>query len=243
LGIHTLSRLPGALFQLPFLIALMFVIPRTRVCLSESPAGEQIRVHLRLRRWGLPRFRLAQGVLHLPADFATYLRGRRRQAVRTNVSRARSRGISCTQTVTSSGPFGPAEHWQAMREPGVVVGEAWVTIDDECALLHSLVTSEPDVRWLLHTAIVERLCAHGCRQLLTNSYDAFLMSTGQQHFQHLLGYSVERVKPRPPRSPRVGILAARQHGGRAARAPAYRVLDARPSAAACSRSASSAHLR
>lgn len=31
---------------------------------------------------GLPRFRLAQGVLYLPADFFVYVRGKRRQAVR-----------------------------------------------------------------------------------------------------------------------------------------------------------------
>jgi hypothetical protein len=92
-----------------------------------------------------------------------------------------------------SGPFGSAECWQAWSRTGALVGEAWVTVDDECALLHSLVTSESDVRWLLHTAIVEQLCARGCRQLLTNSHDAFLMPAGQQHFQHLLGYSVERL--------------------------------------------------
>jgi hypothetical protein len=56
-----------------------------------------------------------------------------------------------------------------------------------------MVTSETDVRWLLHAAIIEQLCDRGCRQLLTNSHDAFLMAPGQQYFQRLLGYSVERV--------------------------------------------------
>ena len=190
---RTLPRVPRSLLRLPYLIAFLVAIPQTEVRLSEDPSGERIRAHLRLRRWGLPRFRLAQGVLHVPADFATYMRGRRRQALRTNVARARARGIGCTQTILGSGPFGPAEHWQARTRAGILVGEAWVTVDAECALLHSLVTSESDVRWLLHASIVERLCLGGCRQLLTNSHDAFLMPAGQQHFQHLLGYSVERV--------------------------------------------------
>src|ERR1700691_290963 len=87
---QTLPRVPRSLLQLPYLIAFLLAIPRTQVRLSGGPSGERIRAHLQLRRWGLPRFRLAQGVLHLPTDFATYMRGRRRQALRTNVSRARS---------------------------------------------------------------------------------------------------------------------------------------------------------
>lgn len=75
------------------------------------------------------------------------------------------------------------------------MGEAWVTIDDDCALLHGMVCSEPYVRWLLHTEIVKRLCAHSCRMLLTNSHDAPLLSPGQQYFQRLLGYSVARLRP------------------------------------------------
>ncbi len=218
-SIHTLLCIPRSVLQLPYLIAFLFAIPRTEVRLSRCPSGERIRAHLRQRRCGLPRFRLAQGVLHVPADYATYMRGRRKQALRTNVSRARSRGIRCTQIGSCSGPFGPAEHWLARNRAGTLVGEAWVTVDEQCALLHSLVTTESDVRWLLHTAIVERLCVRGCRQLLTNSHDAFLMPTGQQHFQHLLGYSVERVRPRASRS--------RSQGSTRPRRIAYRVSSTR----------------
>jgi hypothetical protein len=77
------------------------------------------------------------------------------------------------------------------------VGEAWVTVDHQCALLHSLGSSEPNVRWALHSAIVEHLCVTGCRQLLTNSHDVFLMAPGQQYFQRLLGYSVGRLRVCP----------------------------------------------
>ena len=156
----------------------------------------------------MPRFRLAQGVLHLPDDYATYLRGRQRQAVRTNVSRARNDGLRCVRIAVPQwtppehgrAPGAPVERWQAINRAGLVVGDAWVTVDDECALLHSLISSEPNVRWALHSTIVEHLCMSGCRHLLTNSHDVFLMPPGQQYFQRLLGYSVGRLSVSPKRS-------------------------------------------
>jgi hypothetical protein len=36
---------------------------------------------------------------------------------------------------------------------GARVGDAWLTVDEDCALLHSLASGEQDVRWLLHTEI------------------------------------------------------------------------------------------
>jgi hypothetical protein len=190
-----------ALCWLPYLIGLLCLAPRTSINVSKGPSGELIRSHLRLRRWGLPRFRLAQGVLHLPEEYATYLRGRSRQAVRTNIARAQGRGIRCTSATVhgwlpaehSCGQGAPVEYWRATNRAGTLVGEAWVTVDQQCALLHSMTTSETDVRWFLHAAITEQLCARGCRQLLTDSHDAFLLPPGQQYFQHRLGYSVERV--------------------------------------------------
>ena len=89
----------------------------------------------------------------------------------------------------------PTEHWRATDRHGILVGEAWLTVDNECALLHAMACSQTDVRWLLHTEIVERLCASSCRLLLTNSFDAPLLTPGQQYFQQLLGYSVARLCP------------------------------------------------
>jgi hypothetical protein len=210
-GARTPRDCARAMLQLPYLLALLWLIPRTRLHLSASPSGKRIRAHLRLRRWGLPRFRLAQGVLHLPSTHAAYMRGRSKQAVRTNFARARARGIQATYTTVAgwtplehpSAPDAPVQHWQATSQAGVVLGEAWVTVDAQCALLHSLVTTESDVRWLLHTAIVEQMCLLGCRQLITNSHDAFLMPAGQQYFQRLLGYSIERLRLYPSFSPRM----------------------------------------
>jgi hypothetical protein len=216
-GARTPLGLMRALALLPYLLVLLCAVPRTRLRLSSSSSGDLIRSHLRLRHWGLPRFRLAQGVLHLPPSYTTYLRGRSKQAVRTNVARAKARGIESSYTIAPEwtplenprARAAPAQHWQARNRAGVIVGEAWMTVDEDCALLHSLVTKETDVRWLLHTAIVEQLCSRGCRQLLTDSYDAFLMPAGQQYFQRLLGYSVERLYLHPSFSPRmVGVSRA-----------------------------------
>ncbi|MGH2833432.1 MAG: hypothetical protein ACRDK2_11730, partial [Solirubrobacteraceae bacterium] len=174
-----------------------------------------IAEHLARRRWGLPRFRLAQGVLYLPADFSAYVRGKRRQAVRTNIRRAREQGMRCEYaTMPDWKPFehpgdpgnrgltqaAASERWRVTDRDGVCVCEALLTVDGEVALLHALVAHAQHARWLLHAAMVERLCASSCRMLLTNSHDVLLLSPGQQHFQHLLGYSIARLHPQPPRA-------------------------------------------
>lgn len=210
----TLRSLPRILKEVPILIRFLYALPLTKVGLTDRPAGLAIAEHLSLKRWGIPRFRLAQGVLHLPPDFASYLSGRRRQAVRTNVRRATDLGIDCHSRTLSAWTrpgekltrSAPVEHWWAAGRDGTTVGEAWLTVDDECALLQSMSCSERYARWLLHTAIVERLCAARCRILLTNSFDLPLMSPGQQYFQRLLGYSIARVRLHPSS----GALAVRR---------------------------------
>jgi hypothetical protein len=197
-------RAARALWQLPALFAYLLALARVDVRLSDDPAGVAISEHLALRRWGVPRFRLAQGILQLPPDFASYLRGRRRQALRTNMRRSADRGIECHSTTIAAWRrpergvtrLAPAEYWWATGPNGAIVGEAWLTVDRECALLQSLASAEPYARWSLHAAIVERLCLCGCNLLITNSFDAPLMTPGQQYFQRLLGYSIARLRPR-----------------------------------------------
>lgn len=189
---------------LPALAVYLLTLPRVDVPTSADGAGLILRDHLSLRRWGMPRFRLAQGVLHLPPDFDAYLCGRRRQAVRTNLHRARERGMECHGNALAAwngrvhelGTI-PVEHWWAVDGHGGTVAEAWLSVDEHCALLHGMASTAAYGRWALHTAVVERLCRTGCSLLITNSHDAVLMPPGQQHFQHLLGYSVARLRPVP----------------------------------------------
>ncbi len=182
-------------------------LPEVEVRLTGSANGRMIGEHLAIRdgrRW---RFRHAQGVLQLPSDSASYLRGRRRQAVRTNVGHARRAGLIVSSFAIDDWrpgegdhrrPFiapGPVERWVVLDRTPLVVADAILSVDENVALLQGMVSWESNARWLLHTAIVERLCGN-CDLLLTNSEDAYLMSPGAQHFQRLLGYEVARLRVR-----------------------------------------------
>jgi hypothetical protein len=66
------------------------------VTLSDSRSGQVIREYFSRRSLGvLPVTRFCRGVLVLPRDHAEYLRGRRRQALRTNLRHATEAGIRC----------------------------------------------------------------------------------------------------------------------------------------------------
>lgn len=183
-------------------------LPEVEVRLTGSPTGRMIEQHLAIREGRGWRYRNAQGVLRLPDDFATYMRGRRRQAVRTNIGHARRAGLTTASYAVDDWrpgkgdtrrPFltpGPIERWMAFDPDGSVAGDSILSVDDGVALLHGMVAWKEHARWLLHTAIVESLCGR-CEILLTNSEDAYLMSSGAQHFQRLLGYDIARLRVRP----------------------------------------------
>ncbi len=193
----------------PVLLSYRLRLPSIRIRLTESPAGRMIGEHFAIRDGNRWRYRGAQGVLSLPAEYSQYLRGRHRQAVRTNVRHARQAGLSvkfCAEDGWEPGSDdsravhitpGPVERWSVFTADGEVIAQAILSVDEEVALLHGLVsygsqdTGHP--RWLLHAAIVERLCG-SCSVLLTNSDDAYLMDAGNQHFQRLLGYEIRRLK-------------------------------------------------
>ncbi|MBS1887902.1 MAG: hypothetical protein JSU06_12010 [Actinobacteria bacterium] len=183
-------------------------LPSVDVRLSASPAGRMIGQHLSIRERGRWRYRSAQGVLPLPDDFADYMRGRHRQAVRTNLTHARAAGLtveSCTLDSWGPGPEdsraphiapGPIERWTVLDQGGAIVADSILSVDTEVALLHGLTSHVTYARWLLHAAIVERLCG-SCQVLLVNSDDAYLMSPGTRHFQRLLGYQIARLRLKP----------------------------------------------
>ena len=76
--------------------------PRLDVATTDSAAGRLLRDHFGARAFGLvPHNCLCRGVLILPRAHEDYLRGRRRQAVRTNLRRAKAAGIRC-ETVGSA---------------------------------------------------------------------------------------------------------------------------------------------
>jgi hypothetical protein len=78
------------------LIGLLLRTPTEHIDLSRKPAGQALDDYFSQRSLGvIPRKRFCRGVLLLPDDHAAYLRGRRRQALRTNLRRAAAVGIRC----------------------------------------------------------------------------------------------------------------------------------------------------
>ena len=82
--------------RLSALIALLVRTPTEYVALSGTAAGEALDDYFSQRSLGVvPWNRFCRGLLFLPEDHAAYLRGRRRQALRTNLRRAADAGIEC----------------------------------------------------------------------------------------------------------------------------------------------------
>lgn len=192
-------------------------LPVTDLRLTNSPPGRMIAEHFAIRAGRHFRYRSAQGVLALPAEFADYLRGRHRQALRTNVGHARRAGLTVTSYAVDNWQPGvgddrreviapgPIERWMVIDAEGICVGDSILSVDREVALLHGLVSTAPNARWLLHAAIIERLCGD-CQVLLTNTENVYLLAPGHQHLQRLLGFHISRLQvtestgPPPARS-------------------------------------------
>jgi hypothetical protein len=78
------------------LIVLLFRTRSEHVVLSTSLTGEALSAYFNQRSCGVfPQNRLCRGLLVLPEHHSEYLRGRRRQALRTNLRRAEVAGIRC----------------------------------------------------------------------------------------------------------------------------------------------------
>jgi hypothetical protein len=189
-------------------------LPMVAISLTWAPPGRMIGQHFAIREGRRWRYRDAQGVLDIPEDFAQYLRGRHRQAIRTNVGHARKAGLtvmSCAIDNWAPGSEdsrvahitpGPVERWMVLDADREIVADSILSVDEKVALLHGLVSWADYARWLLHASIVERLCGH-CTVLLTNSDDAYLMGAGNLHFQRLLGYRISRLHAARPSRARV----------------------------------------
>ena len=80
-------------------VAFVVLLCRTRpeqVDLSTSMTGQALSGYFNERAFGVfPQNRLCRGLLVLPEHHSDYLRGRRRQALRTNLRRAELAGIRC----------------------------------------------------------------------------------------------------------------------------------------------------
>ncbi|MGH2839400.1 MAG: hypothetical protein ACRDKY_01075 [Solirubrobacteraceae bacterium] len=203
-------------------LAMLWRVPRVWVALSDSASGQAIGAHLNERRFGIPKHRIAQGVLVVPDSLEEYLRGRHRQAVRTNIRRARTLGTRCRRLtqVDERRQFAElldpeltdpwkreqmltrpeAACWIALDADEQPVGLAVLSVDGDVAMLWSLVGRNYPERWLLHTQVVDMLATEGVRHLLVAARMAPLLEPGIQYFQRLLGYRVAHVSVRKRRS-------------------------------------------
>jgi hypothetical protein len=187
---------------------------------------------------GIPHTRLAQGVLVVPPTQEEYLRGRSRQAVRTNIRHAKCLGLSCRRLTGPSEQRYVADHMVAQRPQSEDVAaeyrrhldhpdaECWMVeapdqtpaglavlnVDTQVAMLWSLVCVEHSAKWLLHTHVVEQLGAAGVRYLLTSSRMAPLIRPRDQYLQKLLGYRVAHLSLEPPAGR--GAAWSRRNGAR-----------------------------
>lgn len=200
-------------------------LPRLGVRLSHDPAGRVIREQLDKRSLGVPVGRIARAALLLPEDTDGYLRGRHRQALRTNLKRAGELGISCRvlapgeelarrseELARARGwdprlttPDVPAREFVLAEDPaGSTLAMTVVIADVECAYLAYFIAMEPSrphslARYALSADLVERLIRRDVRILLVEG--TLWASTGVQYFQRRLGFEPYniRILPGPPR--------------------------------------------
>jgi hypothetical protein len=85
-------RHPGQLMEVA---AAILRLPRLQVIVSAESHGENLIKRLGRRSFSAMGWYPAESAMVLPVDEATYLRGKARQALRTNVTRAKKDGLRC----------------------------------------------------------------------------------------------------------------------------------------------------
>jgi hypothetical protein len=214
--------------------ALVRGLPALELAFSDSVIGQEMRSWFRPDR-RLPFNRVPIASLHLPATTAEYLRGRPRQALRTNLSRAAAEGITCAP-ITDEGELRlVAEHLAAERGVGVDVmihtevvprpdrlfTAAYDAAGDPVALNQTVVDGPhaglvlmvhvPEhpaatlMRYALHADVVDRLIGRGA-STLTVGGSMLLVSEGTRYFQRRTGFTPVRVEVRAARHEGVAPL-------------------------------------
>ncbi|GHE11737.1 hypothetical protein GCM10011381_26500 [Klenkia taihuensis] len=197
-------------------------LPVVDLPLTRGPAGTELRRcfggDARVAAWD----RGPVAVLRLPATAAEHLAGRPRQALRTNITRARNAGLTCALVTddaerrTTVDVVARLRHQDpaamVVERPGDVrtrvlvartaegeaVGLAELVVDAEVGGLATLVTAPGNpagaaLRSLLHLAVVEHLLAEDVR-LLVVSGSMLLTPAGTRYHQRRTGFVPARVR-------------------------------------------------
>jgi len=207
--------------------ALLRALPVQPIELSDGPVGQQMRSWFRPER-ALPFDRAPIAVLDLPVAPAEYLRGRSRQALRTNLKRAAASGITCA-SVDSAGEVrrvadaiaagrrtvgeelvpvaevpGPQRRFAAAYDAtGEPLALAQAIIDGSQAglLLNLTAIDHADARtarYALHTHLVGELIGLGATRLVVGG-SMLLTGEGTRYFQRRTGFTPVRVEVRAAR--------------------------------------------
>ena len=196
---------------------LLCRLPVVQIEVTDSHAGQAIRRVVEHRRLGLPTGRLARSALAIPADADAYTKGSRRQALRTNVARAKRQGVvaervqpaALTDIARRVADDAWREHlmWSARTmQPyddssaicivandvdGTALAVAAAIVDDKVAYLTAHISSHQpaasDARYLVALGLVDALAAQGVAVLFSTS--ALSMSRNLAYFGHLLGFA------------------------------------------------------
>lgn len=201
----------------PAYYRLLRRLPVETVALSGLPVGMLLH-----NRWSRQSWRksASHACLPLPSDADSYLRGRHRQAVRTNLHRADKIRLTCrpiptdwdlTRRALRRGTFAslvdeidqieqPAaavKSWAVFDSSGRVLGRAVALVDERTAVL-LLLHGPTDLgvahqtRYLLHTAVVADLINAGVGNLVVESILA--APPGLKYFASRLGYRACRLR-------------------------------------------------
>lgn len=201
----------------PAYYGLLRKLPVETLALSALPAGK-----LLYDRWSRQSWRKAasHACLPLPSDAYSYLRGRHRQAVRTNLHRADKIRLTCRpvptdwdvtrqalRTGTLAGLMEEIDHlekpdaavksWAVFDSGGQVLGRAVALVDERTAVL-LLLHGPTDLgvahqtRYLLHTVVVTDLIRSGVRNLVVESILG--APPGLKYFAARLGYRACRIQ-------------------------------------------------
>lgn len=201
----------------PDYVRLLRGLPTVLLAPSSTSSGHRLAALFTGESW---RRSAAHAVLELPATPDDYLRGRARQAVRTELRRAaadalvagpleedvaavlaryaRERAAEQDLEVWHAEVGAAGARWWAVRDvDGAVVGVACALVDGPQAVLR-LVSATDDravsasVRVALHTALVTDLAREGVRLLVLR--DALHAVPGLQYHAARLGYVPRRVR-------------------------------------------------
>jgi hypothetical protein len=198
-------------------------LPVVEAAFSDSPAGHELRAWFGPGR-ALPVDRAPVALLPLPATEAEYLRGRAKQALRTNVTRALEAGIRVSAPASAAELFDSIVELAARRHQpvsGMVPRRsrnglvrhfvvAWDDAGEPVALSETIIdgpwgglavlVSNGDhphassARYLLHLHTVRQAMAQHVRQLVVGG-SMLLTAPGVRYFQQRTGFVPVRLRP------------------------------------------------